>query len=324
VTLGALALGVLGSSALVRRLLAPSGDIDRYRPYYHDERSAPARGAVKVTFLGATTLLLDDGETQLMTDGFFTRPSLCRVLTSKLATDTAAIHEALRRLKIDRLKALFVAHSHFDHALDSAYVAQQTGATLYGSPSTLNIGWGAHLRPAQMADYEPGREFSFGRFRVTVLNGRHSPMTPCLGDLGRHITEHLRQPARARAYKEGGSYDMLIKHGPHTLLIKPSANFVPRALDHERADVVFLSTGALGKQDRGFKDAYYAETVEKTGAKLVIPIHWDNFFLPLSGHLTAAIKVADNVPDAFDYLIRRTDADGIRFRILQGYQSVVL
>ena len=36
---------------------------------------APARGDVRVTFLGVSTLLFDDGETRIMTDGFFSRPS---------------------------------------------------------------------------------------------------------------------------------------------------------------------------------------------------------------------------------------------------------
>ncbi len=33
-------------------------------------------GAVRVTFLGVSTVLISDGETALLTDGFFSRPSL--------------------------------------------------------------------------------------------------------------------------------------------------------------------------------------------------------------------------------------------------------
>lgn len=55
----------------------PSAEVDKYRSYYLEQKDAePKDGAVKVTFLGTTTLLFDDGETQLMIDGFFTRPSL--------------------------------------------------------------------------------------------------------------------------------------------------------------------------------------------------------------------------------------------------------
>ena len=38
----------------------------------------PAAGDFGVTFLGVASLLLDDGETAIMTDGFFSRPSLPR------------------------------------------------------------------------------------------------------------------------------------------------------------------------------------------------------------------------------------------------------
>ena len=58
----------------------------------------------------------------------------------------------------------------------------------------------------------------------------------------------------------------------------------------------------------------------KVRPKLVIPIHWDNFFLPLSEHLEAL----GDTPGGFDFLIRRLSADQITFAILQGYQSVML
>lgn len=316
---------VAGCWFLYARYLAPSGDIDRYKGYYLNDTSAPRDGAVKVTFLGTTSLLIDDGETQLMIDGFLTRPPLSRVLTSKIATNTATVDSALTRLKVERLKGLFVAHSHYDHALDCAYVAQRTNAKLYGSLSTLNIGRGGGLRADQMELYEPGKELRFGSFDVTVLKSRHSPPKPGVNDdLGQLITGPLAQPAKFKEYKEGGSFDFLIRHGKHTILIIPSANYVEGALDQVRADVVFLGTAGLGTQGRDFQDAYYEQTIGKVKPKLVIPVHWDNFFMPLTGHLAAPMKVFDNLPDAFDFVTARTRADGITFKILQGYQSVLL
>ncbi|MBS1613052.1 MAG: MBL fold metallo-hydrolase, partial [Bacteroidetes bacterium] len=58
--------------------------------------------------------------------------------------------------------------------------------------------------------------------------------------------------------------------------------------------------------------------------KIVVPIHWDNFFKPLSPHLKALPTVVDNVKLGFDYIIERTKQDGIQFRIMQGGDSVLL
>ena len=41
----------------------PSGDINEYKAYYHDDTGKSANGGVKVTFLGTSTLLVDEGET---------------------------------------------------------------------------------------------------------------------------------------------------------------------------------------------------------------------------------------------------------------------
>ena len=43
-----------------------------------------AAGELSVTFLGVATLLLSDGTSAVMTDGFFSRPSLLHVATRRL------------------------------------------------------------------------------------------------------------------------------------------------------------------------------------------------------------------------------------------------
>jgi hypothetical protein len=44
-----------------------------------------AEGELVVPVLGVTSLLLDDGETALMTDGFLSRPSLTKVVLGSIA-----------------------------------------------------------------------------------------------------------------------------------------------------------------------------------------------------------------------------------------------
>jgi para-nitrobenzyl esterase len=304
---------------------AGAGAMDEYDRYLlASAAEAPGNGSVKATYLGASSLLFDDGDAQILLDGYFTRfpaAGLREAMAAMVRTDTAAVDAALSRAGIDRLKGVFISHSHFDHAMDAPYVAAKTGAVLYGSPSTLNIGRGGGLSDGQLAPFEPGKAIRVGRFTVTPLKSKHAAPRPGINDdMGGEITNPLRQPAPASAYKEGGTYDLLVEHGGRGVLVIGSPDFIPGALDTVRAEAVFLSLG--GNLDRSFLDAYYGNTVGRVHPRLVVPVHWDDFTKPLGDHLEPMSAAV--LHPGFDFLIERTAQDRIRFGILQGYQGVLL
>ncbi|MEB2302352.1 MBL fold metallo-hydrolase [Lysinibacillus xylanilyticus] len=279
------------------------------------------QGEVKVTFLGTSSLLFDDGNTQLMIDGFISRPPLLKMLPfSNVKTDTNTVNKVFNKIGIDnnKLQGLFIAHTHYDHALDLAYIAKQTGTHVYGSESAINIGLGNSINTKQMSIYEVNKAMQFGNFTVTVLQSKHSPTF----DEGEKIKEPLKQPAKALDYHEDSSYDFLITHHHKTFFVKPSANYIEGALDGIRADVLFLGIGVLGAQDQDFQNMYYEQTVQKVHPKLIIPIHWDDFNKPLTDTLEALPKFADNTKKGLDFIIRRTKEDNIDLQILQGFQSI--
>ncbi|MBN9517236.1 MBL fold metallo-hydrolase [bacterium] len=298
----------------------PAG-IERYRNYLlTDPAPDPTGGAVRVTFLGTATLLFDDGETKLMTDGFLSRPPLRKVI-GKIETDPKVVDAALEKAGATKLAALFVAHSHYDHAFDCAYVTRKTGAILYGSASTLNVGRGGDVPEERMVRFDYDKEYAFGKFTVKVLRARHSPAIRFLNDdLGQTIDRPLKQPASFKDYKEGGAYDFLIRHGPNAILVNAGGSYIEGSRDNVRADAVFVTTAMLGLQRPAFQTAFYDETIGKVRPKLVVPIHWDNFMTPLSDQLKPQFDPAD----AWDPMIRRLRADRIRFGVLQGYGRATL
>ncbi|MBR2749335.1 MAG: MBL fold metallo-hydrolase, partial [Firmicutes bacterium] len=93
---------------------------------------------MKVTFFGTTTLLFDDGKDQILFDAHVTRPSLVRYIFGSGETDRRMADEMISLHHIDRLKAIFVSHSHHDHVMDAPYFASRTGSDIYDSSSALN------------------------------------------------------------------------------------------------------------------------------------------------------------------------------------------
>jgi hypothetical protein len=150
-----------------------------------------------------------------------------------------------------------------------------------------------------------------GAFRLTALPAEHSPGDVAPGT----IDAPLRPPARARAYRTGGCYSLHVRHAGRELLIHASANTRPGALDGYRAETVYLGVGALGKQDESFRERYWETLVTKTGARRVVPIHWDNFTVPLERPLRPMPRFADNFAATMEFLTRRSAADGVTLAV---------
>lgn len=275
--------------------------------------TATPTSPVTVSFLGVTTLLFDDGESAVMTDGFFTRPSLARTLLTPLQTDPARVEYALRRAGVATLDAVACGHSHYDHALDSAAVAHRTGAALVGGESTTQLGRGAQLPPDRIVTVAPGDARTFGAFTLTFLESEHSHP-----DRIRGVIDHaIAQPARARDYKCGETWSILVEHetSGQSALVHSSAGFRPGMLDGHRADVVYLAIGQLGHQPPEFIEQYWAETVTAVGARAVILTHWDDFFRPLTEPLRALPYAVDDLDAAMRVLTACAERDGVHLEL---------
>ena len=266
---------------------------------FHSMFDVPiATGDLGVTFLGVSTLLLDDGDSAVMTDGFFSRPSLSRVAVGKLASDPIRIDSALTRLGLGgtnpgfRLHAVVPVHTHFDHAMDSAAVAKRTGAVLVGGESALNIGRGAGLGDDHIQVVTPGSQVTHGAFTLTFLESRHCPPDRYPG----RITTPVVPPTKAAAYKCGDAWSILVEHTTgRSALIQGSAGYLPGALDGRHADVAYLGIGQLGVMDEGYIRSYWAHTVQAVGARRVVLTHWDDFFRPLNLPLRALPYAGDDL-----------------------------
>jgi L-ascorbate metabolism protein UlaG (beta-lactamase superfamily) len=273
---------------------------------------------VRVTYFGTSTLMIDDGKTALMTDGFFSRPGKGGLIFGTIAPDPGEIDFALQRGRVPKLEAIFVAHSHHDHAMDSAVVAKCSGAMLAGTLSTRNIG---RPDPDRTQALPIGGERRYGDFSVEAFESRHSPglLTALLkGD----IEDPFDPPAHAFFYKEGGSYSFVLRHPRGTILVHPSAGAPAGVYRGVRADVVFLGIGTLGNQGEKFARDYWDEVVRTTGAKLVIPIHWDDITISLRKGLQPAPRPFDNYDEGIRLVETMATKDKVRVCYLAAFGAL--
>ena len=274
-----------------------------------DVPAARADSAPSVTWLGVSTLLIDDGATALMTDGFFSRPSLFDVAVRRLVPSRSRISEALAHASVERLAAVLPVHTHFDHAMDSAVVAAQTGACVVGGESAANVARGAGLDEDRIVAAQPGVEMSFGPYGVTLIESHHCPPDRFPG----RITDPVVPPVKAAAYRCGEAWSTLIHHRStdRRILIQGSAGFRSGALNGRRADVAYLGVGQLGLQQPRYIEEYWNQTVRTVGARRVVLIHWDDFFRPLSAPLRAIPFAGDDLDATMTVLTRLAGVDGV-------------
>lgn len=305
---------VLGASVVAIQLQrAPS-----LQPYAQQTlpQAPPSAGPVRVRFAGVSTLLFDDGTTAWMTDGFFSRPSLGQVLTQTIAPNPSRIAQALQALGVQQLAAVIPLHAHYDHAMDAPLIAQRTGAQLLGDASTLHIGQGLALAPTRMQAVAPNEVVTLGQFRVQFIASRHSPTLYSDGHAQAPITQDVIPPQRATAWREGTVWSLWVTHASGgSWLVQGSAGFIPGALDHVHADTVFLGVGTLGHKDAAYRAALWKETVQAVGAQRVIPVHWDNFWLPLDQPLQAMPYLLDDFAITMQDLQARADAAQVQLQL---------
>ena len=308
---GAVLRGVLTSA------LRPSlRDLERYRSHLVDDGAGAAPGGLHATFLGTSTVLLDDGTDQLLFDAFVSPVGVGAIVRRRVRTSPEHVDRVLAQAGATRVRAVFVSHSHHDHALDAPYIAARTGAVVHGSASTAQIGRGGGLPESQLRLLVPGAATPVGAFSVTALASRHSPGT--LGGDGAEITAPLVQPAALGDFREGGSFDFLVEHPAATVLVKGSAGFVPGALDGVRADVLLLATAGSVADDARYRDAFLDATVSTVRPRVVVPLHWNSLFRAA----TPSSRPMGAIRDTWDALVERLGAWGGELVVLRPGASL--
>jgi len=309
-------------------------DIGEYKKWEVEATANPSKGVVMVQFVGVSTVVISDDSTTLITDGFFTRPAALDLIFGAVEPDTADIRWGLERLELQKLDAILVTHSHFDHAIDAPEVARLTGAKMYGSESTANIGRGWNLPEEQMELWENKKPIQIGQFTITPILSRHFEFAnPELREraLGgkQEITEPLVPPVPALDYKMGGAYTLLFEHPKGSFVLQSSAGWLENSLEGIQTDIVLLGIGGLGAQTSEYQATYFKEIVDELQAKQLYLVHWDAFVSsvrkPTVGPMLLSDWLAGNTMGCFEAVEQEVaKREGLKVNLLPQWEKVVL
>ena len=290
------------------RLKLGRPDLADYAGYFDAPQAAPD-ASLTVTWAGVTTLLIDDGASAVMSDGFFSRPSLAEVGLRPLSPSAP------------RIDGCLPAHGRRSAGCRHAGTHPLRPRDGLGrrSPSAPARGWSAEPRRCRSAGATGCPTTASSRSRrdspspsvhstSRLIEASHCPPDRFPGV----IDEPVVPPVKVSAFKCGEAWSTLVRHraSDRRLLIVGSAGYVRGALAGQRADVVYLGVGQLGLQPEPYLVEYWAETVRTVGARRVVLIHWDDFFRPLHKPLRALPYAADDL----DVSMRVLSAAGRRGR----------
>lgn len=260
---------------------------------------------LRFRWLGVAGLEFATNGQSLLIDPFVTRPPFLRLLAGRTEPNRSLIAR-----HIPQADTVLVTHPHWDHLMDVPEVARRTGATVYGSPNTGALMRALGVPPDRLRPLAAGDRLTLGAFTVAVLPAQHLRVfgRPILAGT---VSSTLRAPARLRDYRMDYDYSFLIEAGGLRLLDWSSET----PAGAPPADVLFV------KPFGGMPPAY-AELLRTVRPRLVVPIHWDDFFRPLVRPLRPSY-----CPPAWNWPpLRRVDLAMFRVateRLLPGSQVFV-
>jgi L-ascorbate metabolism protein UlaG (beta-lactamase superfamily) len=268
----------------------------------------PTEGAHTLRWHGTAAFTLEHQQRVLAFDPYVTRHSLWQLLSGPLE-----INEPLLQREFPRADAVLVGHAHYDHALEAPSVCARTGATLYGSPSTANLARAAGLPESQIVTVTPGEPVELVHGRAVGLPSRHGKVYFGRVTLPGNIESPPPWPPRMRDMRHGQVLTWWAEWGGLKIVHVDSADYETAALAPYDADVLCLC--AIGRK---YRPGYTSEIIRALKPKLVVPCHWDHFFLPLD-HPTRQLPACD-----VEGFIEEIRAEGVEVALLPIGGSVGL
>jgi len=216
-------------------------------------------------WFGVAGFELRVGGQVLLVDPFFTRPPLWNLFAGRPRPNSALV-----AAHVDRADVVLITHAHWDHLMDAPEVVRQTGAAVFGSPNTGGLLRASGVPEEKFIEIRAGDRLALGAIHLEVFAAQHIPL-PMISS--GPLPGGIRPPFRLRDYRMDTCFSFLLTIGDLRILDwsgESTAGAPP-------ADVLlagaYLDSRVIG------------DLLGRVRPRVVIPLHWDDFFRPLSAPL---------------------------------------
>lgn len=229
---------------------------------------------VEARWLTVASVLLEDGETQILFDPMFTRAGITHwLMLSKLPADEELIKKVIEDQKLQNINALFASHSHFDHVIDAPVFSKLTGATFYTDRSNEIIAKAYKSPLIKTTPVEDGKSIQIGKFKITPIERDHAPIKGLFeflpGDVKPDFNFGLFE------YRLGQTWCYLVEHPEGKILLDQGSNPHVDKFQKLISQVDVLIQGIANRKSDEALIGGYPKTYKP---KIFIPLHFDNFF----------------------------------------------
>ncbi|WP_078843231.1 MBL fold metallo-hydrolase [Streptomyces albus] len=241
-----------------------------------------AAGPVSYRWLGTAGWRIDAGERTVLFDPYLTRFPTGLFdgafdLRTRLRTRPEVVDAHAGSPEL-----VLVSHSHWDHLADVPHIARTTGARVVGTETTYHLLVALGVDAGQISVVKGGEVLDFAGITVEVVPSLHSRNKKCSyfapGTLNAPPTT---VPETISDLPEGDTLAFLVTPGdgsPSAFLMGAS-DFSERAVRGLRPDLAMIAVPAGTATHRYVPRLLRA--LDTPG--VVVPVHWDNFEVPLSG-----------------------------------------
>jgi L-ascorbate metabolism protein UlaG (beta-lactamase superfamily) len=219
--------------------------------------------------VGAKTLLVDPYLSRFKT-GLFEPPF---DPNTALTVDQARIAD-----HPGKPETILVTHTHWDHFNDVPYIANQSGARVFGTLTAYHLGLAYGLPPAQLSPVKGGEVMDFGDYVVEVVASLHSKNASYSVAFPGVRVAKPAEPATIADLPEGDTlaYQVTVRGGPSVFFMGAS-DFVARDLVGLAPDVAMIAVPATDVVHDYVPRLLSALDRPST----VVPVHWDDFEVEL-------------------------------------------
>ncbi|MBY0517838.1 MAG: MBL fold metallo-hydrolase [Bacteriovoracaceae bacterium] len=235
-----------------------------------------SHAALEAKWLGVSGISVTDGETTVLFDPVTTKANMFHwILNSVMNPDKEEVKAALKRWNISKADGILISHTHFDHASDVGRVAELTGATVYGGESLKRVA--TFQYPAVNFKYVKNKEpIQVGKFKVTSFLRGHAPIIHLLnwhflqGEVPKDFKGNFYD------YYDGDAWGFYIEHPEGNVLIDQGSHYN----DYYKELAGKVTAFFMGVANKKSLESLVNENIGTIKPKIVIPLHFDIFFLP--------------------------------------------